>query len=124
MAGWAIGSEIYKKNAIGIQDKLAEWFPHGGGDQPDYASGNVDFNTGKVRTPDQQRMHEEMRARRRAEAASAAATTSSTGAPTQTAPETAPTMSEADIAKLDKADQQLAYLKKISRGIEAGALMA
>ena len=81
-------------------------------------------------TPDQQKVVEEARKRRAENAAKesaskgAAATTSSTGTPTQTTP-AAPTMSDADIAKLDKADQQLAYLKKISRSMEnMGGLMA
>ena len=121
-AGYAVGGWIYKKTATGIQDTLARW----AGNEPTAkeiagsgAGGNIDFKTGKVRTPDEQRMHEEMRAKRRA---APAPTTSTEGAPTQTTP-SAPTMSEADIAKLDKADQQLAWLKKISRGIEANAGM-
>jgi len=124
-AGWKVGSEIYKRNAVGIQDKLAEWFPHDKGDQPDYASGKVDFKTGKVRTADEQKLHEEMRAKRRAEAASVAATSSATGAPSQTPPEAAPSMSDADIAKLDVAGQQLYYAKRMVRLMEAsGGMMA
>lgn len=111
-AGFAAGTLIYKTL---LKDTFAnkDWKNYDPNAKTKYDKGNVDFVTGKVRTPEEQRMHLEMREKRRKEAA-VPPTTSTTGAPTQTTP-VAPSMSEADVAKLDKADQQLYYLKKIAR---------
>ena len=126
-AGYAIGGWIYKKTAVGIQDKLADWF--GDEQTAEEIAGsptNVD-SWGRPRTPEAQKAHEEFRqknrdARAAEEAEKRGENPPKDGVATQSTP-AGPSLSEADIAKLDKADQQLAWLKKISRGIEANAGM-
>ncbi len=111
--GLAIGNEIYKRNAIGIQDKLASWF----GNEPTAKEiSGVDFGT-----PEEQRMRAERRAANKAKMTAAEATTSEKGASTETKPAaTEPSLSGADIAKLDVAGQQLFYTKRLVRLVESG----
>lgn len=120
MAAYAAGTAIYKANEVGIQDTLASWL---GNEPSEEEIRGVNFGT-----PEEQRLRAERRATAKAKTTTTTTTTTSTkkGAPTVTTPiATEPSMSNADVAKLDVAGQQLYYTKRLVRLVESGGgLMA